>query len=379
MTVSRYDRAPIRSGGERTSQGFLRAPATLTRAGVLVYRRGDGTEQRELRPEDEVFAPESLASARSIPVTHLHPLAGEVDAKSARAETVGWTGDTIERQDALVSGSVVIIDADLSAQVEAKTLGEISMGYRCEMEHVAGVDPVHGPYDAIQRKIRYNHAALLAPGDGRAGPEARVRLDAADAVELDANPKSAVQQSHVVVKRKTTREDRMLIKIAGVDFDLDNAAAQAVQAEMTRLDAASKALEAERDKLAGKAEALEADLAKANDPVRVDSAVAEKLALIEKARKVLGASAEVKGSPREIMEQCLRHDRKDIVLDGKSDAHVEGRFEALLERSTETRVDGVSPVGAALAAHAEPTVRKGDAARAAMLERNRNAWKSDAK
>ena len=58
---------------ERTPQGGMRIPANLTRTGVFIYRRKDGTERRELREPAEVFHADSLSTLRSAPVTNLHP------------------------------------------------------------------------------------------------------------------------------------------------------------------------------------------------------------------------------------------------------------------------------------------------------------------
>ena len=52
MRVNRFDVAEI-GRPVRTPQGFLRVPAYLTRAGVLEYKRDDGSTVRELRHPDE--------------------------------------------------------------------------------------------------------------------------------------------------------------------------------------------------------------------------------------------------------------------------------------------------------------------------------------
>ena len=51
----RFDLAGLTGRAQRTPQGFLRAPAWVTRVGVFPYRRADGTVQRELRLPEEVF------------------------------------------------------------------------------------------------------------------------------------------------------------------------------------------------------------------------------------------------------------------------------------------------------------------------------------
>jgi len=57
VSVMRYDTTVLRLDGKRTPQGFLRADAVIARTGVQLYRRGDGTTQREYRPPETVFEP----------------------------------------------------------------------------------------------------------------------------------------------------------------------------------------------------------------------------------------------------------------------------------------------------------------------------------
>ena len=59
--VIRYDIGEL-SAVERTDQGFLRAPAKITRTGVFNYRKADGSIRRELRTPAEVFTSGSLKS-----------------------------------------------------------------------------------------------------------------------------------------------------------------------------------------------------------------------------------------------------------------------------------------------------------------------------
>src|SRR5690606_27126345 len=82
-----------------------------------------------------------------------------------------------------VDADMLITHADTIADID-KGKRELSCGYSCDLEHVPGewIDPRTGVahrYDAIQRNIRGNHVAVVSKG--RAGPEARVRLDSAEA------------------------------------------------------------------------------------------------------------------------------------------------------------------------------------------------------
>ncbi|MCP4051067.1 MAG: DUF2213 domain-containing protein [bacterium] len=59
---------------ERSPEGFLRLPAKVTRTGIFIYRKADGSLVKELRPSDEVFNADSLTSLLGKPLTNNHPL-----------------------------------------------------------------------------------------------------------------------------------------------------------------------------------------------------------------------------------------------------------------------------------------------------------------
>ncbi len=174
------DASPI-GKAERMPNGFLRAPATLTRVGVFEYRFADGTTRREFRPPEEVFNADSLASLRMAPLTleHPEPIGTPVTADNSRQLSVGHLSDTIEREGDMVRADLMITDAKAVRQVEKGERQEISLGYWREIDPTPGV--WRGTrYDAVQRNIRYNHAAITRKG--RAGPEVRIRLDSETAV-----------------------------------------------------------------------------------------------------------------------------------------------------------------------------------------------------
>lgn len=160
-------------------QGFLRVPAYLTRAGVLLYANADGTPRREWRPLAEVMRGDSLATLISAPVTQLHP-PEMITADNREKYDRGNVGDHIVRDGGKVSATLYIKDGRLIAAVERGDLREVSAGYVCKLDATSGVVPDGEPdagqhYDAIQRNIVYNHVAAVPMG--RAGDEIRMRLD----------------------------------------------------------------------------------------------------------------------------------------------------------------------------------------------------------
>lgn len=172
----RLDRGRL-AKSKRSPQGFARVDARLTRTGVLEYTRADGSLQRELRPEAEVFRADSLASLALAPVTDLHP-SEMVGPSNARQFAVGVCAAP-RRDGNFVAAELTIQPADVIAKVDAGERAEISCGYSCDLDETPGVYQGQH-YDAIQRNIQYNHVALGPRGWGRAGADVCMRLDSKD-------------------------------------------------------------------------------------------------------------------------------------------------------------------------------------------------------
>ncbi len=287
-------------------------PAYLTRSGVFTYRNQDGTVRREYRPASEVFDAASLKSLEDAPVTDLHQ--GMVRADSYQTLSKGHVRD-VKQDGQFIAGTVLVQDAALVAAVERRDRTEISCGYDCRLDMTPGVTPDGEPYDATQTEIRYNHAALLPAGTGRAGRAVALRLD------------GAAFACH-------NEGTKMNVHFDGKDYDLANPAELAsynvaVAAHQARLDAAETAVktadaaraktEAERDAAVKDRDAARADAADARDPAKLAARVAERGALEGKARELLGADTKFDAlTDDQIREACVL----------KSDPEAKTRFDA---------------------------------------------------
>ena len=118
------------------------------------------------RPEEEVFAPETLASFEGMPVTNDHPLEG-VDIENIRRLQMGHAHNirrgTGEESDLLLADLIITDERLIEAILNGKR--EISCGYTYELSEE------NGQY--IQRKIRGNHIAVVDAG--RAGPRVSIK------------------------------------------------------------------------------------------------------------------------------------------------------------------------------------------------------------
>lgn len=170
--VARTDIATLRPV-DRRSDGTIVADAHLTKTGVFPYQQPDGSIRRELRRKQDVFDPTSLRSFEGRPVTNDHP-ADLLTARNAKEFAVGALTGSVTRDDDHLRGRLSIYDADTIAIIEAGKQ-QVSVGYTCDCIEEPGVDPMFGPYDAIQTNIRANHVAIV--DRARAGQTAAIRLD----------------------------------------------------------------------------------------------------------------------------------------------------------------------------------------------------------
>ena len=324
MTVTRYDVAELGSI-ETTPQGFLRAPAFLTRAGVLDYRRPDGSVRRELRPPSAVFDAQSLATLAAAPLTDLHP-AEMVSPKNFRRLAIGHVSDEVKQDGQHVAARVTVQDADAIAAVQAGERRELSCGYTCDLDETPGTyrraDGTVEHYDAVQRNIKYNHVGIGPKNWGRAGSSVALRLDSSDA--NDPPELMRLDAADAVAASLLTAPTDDAPAPDATDDDLDQ-------------------VQAERDALRAKADLLSAELEKSrtDSADRFDEHVHSRAALLAEARRWLDAEDSKQldrtWSERRIQERVLeryqnRLDGRRLDVSRESNEFVRSRYEACVAR-----------------------------------------------
>lgn len=216
MRVSRQDRGEI-GALVRTDAGAARVRARLTRVGVQQYQGADGKWHGELRPVEEVFAPESMASLKACTLTRLHP-PQFVSTKNWRELSIGHAGEDVAPDGRWLAATLTIADGAAVADAEAKRLCEVSCGYEADLEHAPGVY-LGTPYTYVQRRIRYNHVALGPEGWARAGRDARLLLDSSSETTPRARAVRFDQGQQMARFKQIEITDDRRIRFDGKDYD----------------------------------------------------------------------------------------------------------------------------------------------------------------
>ena len=181
--AQRWDNGSLSEPVE-TPEGFLLVDGVLTRAGVFEYVNPDGSIRRELRDPSEVTSPDSLATLTGRPTTLLHP---EQDGERVLVNPENYSlfacGAVVTPRVEEADGTPLVVAPLLWTRADAlaairEGMRELSCGYECDLEEESGTHPIYGPYDAVQRRITYNHVAVVPRG--RAGKVAALRMDAAE-------------------------------------------------------------------------------------------------------------------------------------------------------------------------------------------------------
>lgn len=338
-TVRRCDRRTLDARkAKKLDNGFLQAPAQISRTGIYEYLNQDGSIRRELRLAEDVFHPDALASFAMMPVTDGHPADGWVTADNAREYQRGTMGESLfPAPDGVhVAGVMMVTDAALVKKILDGTAVEVSCGYTCQVDETPG-EWEGQRYDCRQHTIRGNHVAVLPRG--RAGADARIKLDTAgNAVITDSRESGRQDPPGGTVK----------ITIRGITFDVADQVAEALNAERAdqkeALDAlavrvvdaedAAIAAQAETEKQTARADTAEAEVKKekaradgAASPEAIEKAVAERTDLMDVARR---AGVEVKADTAfdaAAIRRAVVEKRTGLKLDGKSPEYVSAAFD----------------------------------------------------
>lgn len=383
--MKRFSRVRL-DKSERTQQGFIKSTAYLTRTGVFLYRKPDGGILRELRHPDDVFKAESLATLKMVPLTDDHPQEF-VTPENAKDLSIGWIGDNVGQEGNMVAATVVVADKNAIAKTETGKV-ELSCGYSADLVDEQGIFEGQ-PYDVRQTNIRYNHVALV--DRGRAGPQVKLHLDAADAVEVEDED-------------KPNKEVPVKIKIGDKEFEVSQDLADAFGAfekqkndEMealkgskkdsadlqTRIDSLSsdlKASQKETETLKAKLDVAEEKLASKPEQLKqdeLDKMVAARTKVLDTAQAVLGSELKADGkSNMTLMKEVVKKAKPSINVDEKSDTYIEVMFDSISEAQAEKSVRA-HELGTQITDTRKEDEFDSTAARSRATKDAQDAWKAD--
>lgn len=337
----RIDRSVFKH--KTTAEGFLTGDAIVTRTGVFQYVNADGTIRHELRHPDDVFNVDSLESLKLKPVTDDHP-PELVNSDNAEIYSIGSTGESVTTDENSVAIKFSVHRKDAIKKV-ALGKRELSLGYNLDLEEESGVwDGV--PYTHRQKNIRYNHLAIV--DQARAGRMARIHMDG-----------FAVQLHHDEEDKSMTDKEMQTVNLDGLSYRADAEVAKAYEKavlseKQARNDA--EALKGQVDELKAQLEAVKAT----HNDEAMAQAVAERVALLETAKRVVNVDALQGSSDRLIKETVIKAKHKAINLDGKSDDYVNARFDALIESLPSVEDEAVAQQKQAVANVNRDTAHKVD-------------------
>lgn len=337
----------------------VRVEGVVARAGVLSYRRSDGSTIREYLPPEEAGRLDSLATLRDAPVTVSHPGGGTrmVTPASFRADTAGHVSGEPRFDGQRVTADLAIQEESAIERVDRGDLVELSSGYRLMIDPTPGVSPSGERYDAIQRNRVYNHVALLPRGQARAGAEASLRLDGVESgadiafMRIDEDdrraPQHAPQRAHELEMRADTMKTE---RIDGVDYEIGSTAWQqararfdekhradqaALEKRVTDAEAKATTEKARADSAEQKVKGLEAQLA----PEAIAKRVSDRSMLLNTALPILGIKTDSKEAKE--LEGKTDHQIRVLVIEKLDPSFkVDSIEEAQRETYARARFDG---------------------------------------
>lgn len=374
-----------------TPQGYLKADAFATRSGVFLYTMPDGTMRRELRLPEEVFNQDSLKSLSEVSVTNNHP-PKPLTAENTKDYSVGFTSENVEKFDDFVKVKVTVTDNSVINDITQNGKKELSCGYFCDVEEKQG-EWEGQKYDAIQRNIRYNHLAIVHKG--RAGPEAKLRIDSTCAFMSDEDDSKKIcsqdKQNQLHFHKSTQKEIVMSakIKIDSIEFEVSETVAQAVTSKLDQLDKASKEIEEKAKEisvLSAKNDAMSVELETSKK--EIENLKSQKLSekeILERAdelNKVISFAKTVLEKETKFDSVSVQEIKRMVVSkfmpseknDQKSDDVINAQF-AVFEKYSKDSANGELRKALSVVPKNDGVIITADQAREKSLQAARDAWK----
>ncbi len=300
----------------------MRVDARLTRTGVFPYVQPDGSVVKEYRPPEEVFHADSLNSLHLCAVTDNHPRSGLVTEKNFQSLTIGAVGQDVRQDDEFVVSSMAINHGPAQEKIRNGKV-QTSCGYETKIDKTPGTSPEGERYDQIQRKIRYNHVAVVEMG--RAGADVRIRMDdGAAMMKTDGvKPIYETEKPTMDPDHKKALEDNIKLqaRVDALTAELATANTRADTAEAATVNAKEELTTSEKQR-------TDADDA-------FNQKVQDRVQLQVEAEKVLGEDFKTDMTDKAIMVAVVNKVNTKEVRADASDDLIKGLYIGALERAAE--------------------------------------------
>lgn len=290
-TVLAYDKATART---KDLNGYIEIKDNpISKAGIFDYSgaqlgmTGDdaGRIFKVYRPAEELADQACIDSFKLLPFVDEHAMLGSEDSGATPAErkgVQGYIGEQVRFDPPYLRGNLKIVSESMKSAIDNGKI-ELSPGYRCVYDLTPGTfEGQH--YDAVQRRIRGNHLALV--DEGRTGPDVAV-LDrmtfTVDTKEIAKMGDEEKPGGDALAEIKS-----LLEKLVGMMTDKAAPAADAEKPAET-----AKATDADAEKPAAEAEkpAMDAKVLAALDSVSKQlESVTKRLEAVEKGQTGMDAS-----------------------------------------------------------------------------------------
>lgn len=386
----------IDRGGRITSKiddnGYLRIDGVVAHVGILEYMDDDGTVIREFVPEETLFDEASLQSLAGAPVTLQHPPVMVTPTNYSQYSQGSVNGMPKRDGDNLIASMLVIGNEALHA-VEYDGVSELSPGYSVDLDETPG-EWQGQKYDRVQRNRRYNHQAIVDAARG--GSVCSLRFDGANVPNNEDNSMTQIKLPgggtvevadaataatiNAALAKQGKRLDstkgqlKKLVKAIAPKLKLDaddivkdaddenkdevvevdvpavenavSSVAEAVDNLQAQLDELADAVSAgdTPDTSMDEDEQEKTDEDTDTDPEMKTDSLSKMLRIIDAAKKLKPGISHMDGkrvkSAREIQVEALIAAKSGFNADGKSDAYINGRFDAAVD-GLKTRADSL--------------------------------------
>lgn len=321
--VQRFDKAYITDFSE-SSDGYMTVRAPITRPGVFPYLRSDGGIEMEAKLPEELFSERTIQSANAKPVTDDHPTE-LVTLGNYNKYSKGLT-----HTDAMVNEEKLFVSFTITDEALIKKIKngkrELSIGFLADVRAESG--EFNGlAYDSVQRNMEINHLAVVEKG--RAGSEVAIRGDS-QAFMIDSdefqNKKGGLKMPKLIIDSNEYEVEPV------VKARIDTLEAQ-LAAERTKAESVDT-ITGERDALQTQLTAKEQELTESKEKELTgdafESAVSERIELMDKAKTHLADDFDFKGkSARDVKVAVIKTVNDSLDLKDKSDEYINAFYDSL--------------------------------------------------